>query len=95
MIHVWRRGILPAMLAKLHTFSLLGIEAFCRAEDRIRAIHGGKVVDGDHVEIEAKLPEPQHEIEFQLGGDYFERRDRLESVSKPYHHDHLPCQGRA
>ena len=40
-------------------------------------MHAGKVVDGDPAELEAKLFEHQDEIEFLLGADYFEKRDRL------------------
>ena len=52
-------------------------ERYWRAEDKIRAIHAGKVVDGDAAAVEAKLLEQQDEIEFLLGADYFKRCDRL------------------
>jgi hypothetical protein len=52
-------------------------QQYWRAEDKIRAIHAGKVVHGDPAEIEAKLLEQQDEIEFLLGADYFDKRDRL------------------
>jgi hypothetical protein len=52
-------------------------QRYWRAEDRIRAIHAGKVVNGDPAAIEAKLLEQQDEIEFLLGADYFEKHDRL------------------
>jgi hypothetical protein len=52
-------------------------QRYWRAEDKIRAIHAGKVVDGDPAELEAKLLEQQDEIEFLLGAGHFENRDRL------------------
>jgi hypothetical protein len=39
--------------------------------DKIRAIHAGKIVNGDAAELEAKLRAQQAEIEFLLGADYF------------------------
>jgi hypothetical protein len=50
---------------------------YWRAEDSIRAIHAGKVVNGDAAAIEAKLLKEQDEIEFLLGADYFKKCDRL------------------
>jgi hypothetical protein len=52
-------------------------ERYWRAEDKIRAIHAGKVADGDPAAVEAKLHKQQDEIEFLLRSDYFDRRDRL------------------
>jgi hypothetical protein len=52
-------------------------QRYWRAEDKIRAIHAGKVVDGDPRAIEAMLLQQQEEIEFLLGADYFDKRDRL------------------
>ena len=50
---------------------------YWQAEDKIQAIHAGKVVDGDAAEIEGKLLQLQDELEFLLGVDYFELRDQL------------------
>ena len=44
---------------------------YWQAEDKIRAIHAGKIVNGDAAELEAKLRAQQAEIEFLLGTDYF------------------------
>ena len=41
------------------------------AENKIRAILAGKIVNGDPVELEAKLLAQEDEIEFLLGADYF------------------------
>jgi len=52
-------------------------QRYWRAEDKIRAIHAGKVVEGDPAAIESMLLEQQDEIEFLLGADNFDKRDRL------------------
>jgi hypothetical protein len=46
-------------------------QRYWQAEDKIRAIHAGKIVNGDRDELEAKLRAQQAEIEFLLGADYF------------------------
>jgi hypothetical protein len=52
-------------------------QRYWQAEDRIRAIHAGRVVHGDPAEIERMLLEQQDEIAFLLGADYFDKRDQL------------------
>ena len=49
-------------------------DAILAAEDKIRAIHAGKIVNGDPAELKAKLLAQEDEIEFLLGADYFEKR---------------------
>jgi hypothetical protein len=46
-------------------------QRYWQAEDKIRAIHAGKIVNGNAAELEAKLRAQQAEIEFLLGDDYF------------------------
>lgn len=46
-------------------------QRYWQAEDKILAIHAGKIVNGDAAELEAKLLAQQAEIEFLLGADYF------------------------
>jgi hypothetical protein len=46
---------------------------YWQAEDRIRAIHAGKVIHGDPVPTERQLLKEQDEIAFLLGRRYFEQ----------------------
>ena len=46
---------------------------YWQADDKIRAIHAGKVIHGDPAPTEGQLLEEQNEIEFLLGTGYFER----------------------
>jgi hypothetical protein len=46
---------------------------YWQAEDRIQAIHAGKVIHGNPASTERQLLKEQGEIEFLLGRRYFEQ----------------------
>ncbi len=47
---------------------------YMEVEAELRAIFEGRVVDGDPAAVEDALNAELEEIEFRLGGGYFERR---------------------
>jgi hypothetical protein len=48
---------------------------FMEIDAELTAIEEGGVADGDPAEVEGALLHEQDELEFTLGGDWFEQRD--------------------